>query len=171
MYDTIEVNDASVEKLEVVRCEQHTSYEGMLELPFEPKEMYRTIQAGGRKKAPGNDGLGCEIYSHNWAIIKDNLCEVINQMFWAGNIAPTKSNCDSLPAESARNQTPEDYRPITLLNSDYKLLFRIIAQRLRPVLVDHLMQTKLCGVTGNSIVDALATVRNTIPTWNAEGSR
>jgi len=35
MYDTMEVNDASVEKLmEVVCCEQHTSYEEMIESPF-----------------------------------------------------------------------------------------------------------------------------------------
>ena len=87
-YDTIEVNDAGVEKLiEVVRCEQHTSDEGMLESPFEPTKIYRAIQAGGRKKAPGNDGLGREFYSHNWAIIKDDLCEVINRMFWAVNIS------------------------------------------------------------------------------------
>ena len=59
MYDTIEVNDASVEKLmEVVHCEQPTSYEGLLESPFEPTEIYRDIQVGGRKKARGNDGLG-----------------------------------------------------------------------------------------------------------------
>ena len=88
MYDTIEVNDASVEKLmETVCCERHTSCEGTLESPFEPTGIHRAIQAGGRKKAPGNDGLGREFYSRNWAIIKDDLCEVLNQMFWAGNIS------------------------------------------------------------------------------------
>jgi len=66
IYDTIDVNDASVEKLmEVVRCEQYTTNEGMLDSPFEPTEIYRAIQLGGRKKAPGNDGLGREFYSHN----------------------------------------------------------------------------------------------------------
>jgi len=91
MYDTIEVNDASVEKLmELVRCEQHTSYEGMLDSPFGSTEIYRAIQAGGRKKTAGNDGLGLEFYSHSWAIIKDDLCEVINQMFWTGNISHQK---------------------------------------------------------------------------------
>ena len=88
MYDTIEVNDASVEKLmEVVRSEQHTSYEGRLESPFEPTEKYRAIQAGRQKKTRRNDGPCCEFYTHNWAIIKDDLREVINQMFWAGNIS------------------------------------------------------------------------------------
>ena len=66
--------------MEAVRCERHTSHEGMLDSPFEPTEIYRAIQAGGRKRAPGNDGLGREFYSHTWAIVKDDLCEVINQM-------------------------------------------------------------------------------------------
>jgi len=75
MYDTTEVNDASVEKLmEVVRCEQHTSYGGMFESPFEPTEINRAIQADERKKSPGNDRLGREFYSHKWEIIKDNPC-------------------------------------------------------------------------------------------------
>jgi len=60
------------------------------------------------------------------------------------------------------NQTPEDYRPITLLNSHYKILARIIAQRLRPVLGDHLTETQFLGVPGNTIIDAVATVRDAI---------
>ena len=82
MYDTMEVNNVSLEKfMEVVRCEQHTSYKEVLDSPFEPTEIYRAIQACGLKKVPGNDGRGREFYSHNWAIIKDDLCEVINQLF------------------------------------------------------------------------------------------
>jgi len=57
IYDTIEVNDASMENLmDPVRCEQHTSYWGMLESPFEPREIYQAIQAGGR--AGGERHLG-----------------------------------------------------------------------------------------------------------------
>ena len=48
MYDTIEVNDDSVEKLmDVVHCEQHTSHEGTLESPFEPSEIHRAINVWG----------------------------------------------------------------------------------------------------------------------------
>jgi len=64
--------------------------------------------------------------------------------------------------KAQENQTAEDYRPITLLKSDYKILARIIAQRLRQVLAVHLMETKFCGVTGNTIIDAVAMVRDTI---------
>jgi hypothetical protein len=133
MYGTLEVNDVSMEKLvEVVRCEQHTSYEGMLEWPLERTELHRVVQTGERKKAPGNDGLGREFDSHIWATIKDDLCEVINQIFWAGNISQQQKRGVIVCLSKAQGkQTQEDYRPITLLNSDYKILALIIAQLLR----------------------------------------
>jgi hypothetical protein len=56
--------------------------------------------------------------------------------------------------------TPADRLPITVLNSNYKLLTRILARRLRPLIDLHLKSTQYCGVTGNTIFDAVATVRD-----------
>jgi len=83
-------------------------------------------------------------------------------MFWAGNISQQQKRgvIIYLPKRKGTNQ--EDYRPITLLNSDYNILTRVIAQRLRPVLADHLTETQFCGVPRNTIIDAVATVRGTI---------
>ena len=55
---------------------------------------------------------------------------------------------------------PADYRPITLLNTDYKIVAKIIANRLRPLLSELLHPSQCCGVTGNIIFDAVATVRD-----------
>ena len=57
---------------------------------------------------------------------------------------------------------PADYRPITLLNNDYKIMARIIASRLQPILADLLHPSQYCGVPGRTIFDAVATVRDAI---------
>jgi hypothetical protein len=55
--------------------------------------------------------------------------------------------------------TPAEFRPITLLNTDYKLLPRIIANRLKQVLEDNISAFQYCGVRQNIIMDAVATIR------------
>jgi len=55
-----------------------------------------------------------------------------------------------------------DYRPITLLNADYKLLTRIIAHRLQQWLTKALHPSQYCGMRGRTMLDALTTVRDAI---------
>jgi len=55
-----------------------------------------------------------------------------------------------------------DYRPLTLLNSDYKILARVIANRLRPILQDIISPQQHCGIQGTSIFEAVATIRDVI---------
>jgi len=56
--------------------------------------------------------------------------------------------------------SPDDYCTITLLNSDYKILARIVEGRIRPALVEMLHESQHYGVPGKSIFDAVATVRD-----------
>jgi hypothetical protein len=59
-------------------------------------------------------------------------------------------------------ETPEDFRPITLLNVEYKLLARILATRFAPVLEDFVSPFQYCGVPGNTIMDAVSIIRDVI---------
>ena len=56
--------------------------------------------------------------------------------------------------------TPTDCRLIRSLNSDYKLLTRILARRLRTFMDLHLKATHYGGMTDNTVFDAVATVRD-----------
>jgi len=58
--------------------------------------------------------------------------------------------------------TLADFRPITLLNTDYKMMARIIVNRLRPMMAELLQQNQFCGVPGRTIFEAVATVREAI---------
>jgi len=54
--------------------------------PFTPGEIEQAIRAGGRKKTPGRDGLTSEFYEHIWEISRDEMVEIINQMFWERHV-------------------------------------------------------------------------------------
>jgi hypothetical protein len=63
----------------------------------------------------------------------------------------------SLP-KNKRDQTPDGYHPITLLNTDYKILARIMAQRLSTVLEEQLTSSQYCSVPGKSILEAVSVI-------------
>lgn len=62
------------------------------------------------------------------------------------------------PPKTPGPTRPEDYRPLTLLNADLKLMARIIATRLRPWLVDLLQSSQHCVEQGNTILEAITAV-------------
>ena len=48
--------------------------------------------------------------------------------------------------KQASPKIPEDYRPLTLFNTDYKILARLIAARVRPFLSELLHPSQHCGI-------------------------
>jgi hypothetical protein len=66
-----------------------------------------------------------------------------------------------IPKTDSRN-TPADFRPIKLLNTDSKFLARIVATRLRPTLPEVIHLSQHCGLPGNTIFYAVAMVRNAL---------
>ena len=72
--------------------------------------------------------------------------------------------------KSNGDRTPNGYGPISLLTTEHKLLSRITARRLRHVLKDHLHTSQFYGVSGNSILEAAALVRDAIAYSETSGS-
>ena len=67
----------------------------------------------------------------------------------------------SLPKDKG-DITPAGYHPITLMNKDYKLLARIMARRLTPVLGKQLTSSQYCSVPGKSILEAVSVLRDVV---------
>jgi hypothetical protein len=159
-YKRIEVNTVCVDQLlREIETDPNSQYNEAPVALFTQGDIEHAINAGGRKKAPGRDGLSSEFYKHIWEITREKMVEIFNQTFWDGHITPRPKQGEIICVTKRRSTNePRDYRPITLLKTDYKILARIFAQRLRPVLAKHLQDTQFCGVPGNSILDAAATI-------------
>jgi hypothetical protein len=88
---------------------------------------------------------------------------LFNQMFDDRYLSrQQKQGVIACVSKKGRPSTPEDYGPITLLKTDYKILARLIAARLRPILADLLHPSQHCGVPRTFILDAVATIRDAV---------
>ena len=92
-------------------------------------------------------------------MVKLDLLELFNQTFLRNNITHGVLIC--LPKSDGDN-TLNSYRPISLLNTDYKIMAWVVARRLRQDLSEQLQHTKFCGVPSSSILDAASQVRDVI---------
>jgi hypothetical protein len=83
-------------------------------------------------------------------------------MFLNNHISPQQKHgiLVCLP-KSTNPRTLDDYRPISLLTTQYKLLARSWPDA-SGTHTDHLQKSQFCGVPGNSIVDALSCVRDVL---------
>jgi len=104
-----------------------------------------------------------ELYKANWAAIKDNIGKLMKQMFIERKVSPQQKHglIVCLP-KICEPTTLADFRPIALLNTDYKMMAHIIAKLLRPIMAELLQQSQFCGVPGRTIFEAVATVREAI---------
>jgi len=114
-----------------------------LDKPFTIPEIYQAILAGGQNRAPGRDGIGLEFYKCTWEFIKEDT------MFFENTItAQQKAGAIILLPKNKPTVHPTDRRPVTLLNTDIKIVSRILARRLRPIVEEHHKTTQYCGVHG-----------------------
>ncbi len=87
-------------------------------------------------KAPGPDGFPIEFYKKFADLLGPLLVAVYNESFNTGTLplTLTQASISLLPKEGKDPTRCESYRPISLLNVDFKILSKMIALRLEPIL-------------------------------------
>jgi hypothetical protein len=115
------------------------------------------------KTAPGSDGICLEFFKAHWESIQDDMLDLINLMYMGGRIMEQQKQVIVVCISNTSAPTaPVDYRPITLLKTDYKILAKIITNRLRPTFSELLHPNQYRGVRGTTIFVAVATMRDSI---------
>ena len=107
------------------------------------QELKDTVGIVKRNRRPGPDGLGIEFYQTMFPIIKNDLKDNYNGYLQNGRmLAETKSSITTLTPKPGPENLIENYRPISLLNCDYKIFSKIISQRLQPILKEIIHESQ-----------------------------
>jgi hypothetical protein len=101
--------------------------------------LHRALGGTANGKAPGSDGLTYEAYKAFWGALAQPLADCFNEAFADASAEPllTPSQRQGVITllHKGGDKPVDDvasYRPITLLNSDVKLLARVLVSRITP---------------------------------------
>ena len=124
------------------------------------EDLTEAVKRTGRGRSPGIDGIPVEFYLEFWPTIGQQLLEVFLFLLEKGELT-TSQKCGviSILHKKGDRKNLANWRPITLLNSDYKILAKVFANRLAPCL-QNLVHPDQTAVRGRWIMDSIHLVQS-----------
>lgn len=117
----------------------HLNEEALIALdsPLTDKEISRGLWTLKPFKAPGPDGLHAGFFHRFWLVVGESMRKEVKNIFNSGVISDYLNQ--TLITLIPKFKSPEslsNFRPISLCNTIYKIVSKIIVGRLRPFLLD-----------------------------------
>ncbi len=128
------------------------------------KECVECLREMKRGKSPGSDGFTVEFYQFFWQHIKDLVVESINYGYNNGELSVDQKRgiITLIPKKGKIRTLLKNWRPISLLNTDYKILTKCLALRLHKVLPSIIDLDQTGFLKGRYIGENIRTVADII---------
>ncbi|PNW69662.1 hypothetical protein CHLRE_27g757397v5 [Chlamydomonas reinhardtii] len=150
-----------------VPADLHAAAEGSGDGALSDAELMAALAGSANGKAPGSDGVPYEVYKVFWALLGPRLCAAAAAAFAAAADAHDGGEmAAALPAswregiitliykgKSLDRAELASYRPITLLNCDFKMVSKAVSARLQPALDAVVDELQTAFITGRWIGD------------------
>lgn len=134
----------------------------MLGAPITKAEVLKCLKQMDSTKTPGSDGLTSAFYIKFFNIFGDILVKLYNLCFELGEMSESQkySYITLICKDKTNSSDMKNYRPISLLNVDRKILSKIIANRLSSILPNIIGISQTCSIKGRTIFDNIHLIRN-----------
>jgi len=107
--------------------EDKQSCEGLLSV----EECLGVLKTFKNNKSPGNDGIPAEFYKQFWPVFGSLLVNSFNKSFQQGEMSSSQKQAVITLLDKGKDRSLlKNWRPISLLNTDYKIASKAIAKRL-----------------------------------------
>lgn len=133
--------------------------------PFSTIEIDMVIKQLGALKAPGPDGYQALFYQKNWDLIAPSVHKQVMEVL-SGKRMPELMN-ETFIVLIPKTEHPElasQFRPIGLCNVAYKIITKVIVNRLKPHLPFFISNTQASFVPGRQITDNIVIFQEVLHT-------
>jgi hypothetical protein len=105
-------------------------------------------------KSPGSDGFTPDFFHHCWDMIKKDVWEVVKESRTLGVVlSALNATFLTLIPKEERVTNPKQFRPIALCNVIYKIIMKVVANRLKPIMTHVISKEQAGYVEGRQIMD------------------
>eukprot|EP00253_Pinus_taeda_P019391 PITA_19391 len=124
--------------------------------PISLQEVEIAVNSLKASKAPGPDGFTSNFFQYFWELIKWEVWQVVEEscnMLWM--YPGLNATFIALIPKSKESNSPDKYRPIALCNIIYKIVSKVVALRLKPMLPFIISPEQSSYVEGRQITDGI----------------
>lgn len=143
------------------------NWKAWLERPFDIEDIRQADFNLGNLKSPSPDGFTNEFFKKSWNVLQVDLLGVFQNFF--RNVVIDRSTNKTyiylIPKKTKAMKVGEDI-PINLVTSLYKIISKVLAERLKKVLpIIHDAQSSF--IEGRQIIDVILLASKTMGGWEA----
>nr|GEX70557.1 RNA-directed DNA polymerase, eukaryota, reverse transcriptase zinc-binding domain protein [Tanacetum cinerariifolium] len=125
-----------------------------LERDVTHEEIKKAVWDFGINKSPGPDGYTIEFFHRYWKIIDNDAVAVVLQSFSLGILSPGCNSSFIAPIPKTQEAKVVKYfRPISLKGSVYKIIAKILANRLTLVISSLISEVQSAFISKHQILD------------------
>ena len=128
------------------------------------EELLSGLKDCSKNSSPGIDGIPYEFYLEFWDIIGGSFTKWAQHVYENGLLPTTSQRISLITLIHKRGdlENLDNWRPISLLCCDYKILSKLLSIRMKQALPHILHETQTCGVEERQIFENMYLLRDII---------
>jgi len=153
------INDIGV-RLDNVEFKEIIDYDNnFLIEPFHEKEIKEAIWKCDSHKSLGPDEVTFNFIKNNWGLLEKDVVEVV-KYFYKEEKIPKGCNASflTLIPKTENPQSLEEYRPISLVGCVYKILTKLLSNRIKKVIEKVINGTQSAFLSNRGLLDSVLVV-------------
>lgn len=134
-----------------------------LEERFSKEEIRAAVFYLGGDSAPGPDSFPITFFQHIWDMLEDDLIGFFNEFYENGVLVRELGASFIVLIPKKHGALPiKDFRPISLIESIYKILAKVLANCLMKVLPDIISDIQSAFVDGHQILESVIVAHESV---------